>query len=542
MKLNYVPGLPLRLFPGLSREMYDAVDKYTASNCKIAIFTGDAPTEAALWNITNFQTYVTSNSANLVYTGTLSLEFSYDGFKQKRQIQKMPIDSVLFTTGCASVAQTQTALDNGSIKTDHDLFALVYCPDKDNTLNTTGNDLIFLVSDVGSTSSSFCNVSKTSFTSGESVYFRNLTVSLFQSYENTNTVIYAQDGTTPIGTKKSLYINKVWGNKMSEAYRDCIISKGSGSTFNIKAGTNSALIAPNWASYMQDYCIGTAAPLIALRKYDSGAWQNASTDSYVTVTTNYGYLVNEDTLTLIDLINTKAINGEFTDDYGIISENGIYNTNTRFNVSSALNLNVSGLAMDLIPGLLIKQILNQSSNSVIAASLVQLLIEFGFDATLVNNALKCIIPIGFDNLAYVSSFDSTSGILTIQNSTPAKLKTRYKQTKQNPDNKQLYILIPRYLNRMAIENPYGSYQIGANNTTLATGIYGSISSASFVRNAQVLDGETVDVTTQRTRLFDYTGISIGITDNGGTDLEYDVMDTIDYIDSFTTMFKVSNKY
>ena len=66
MKINYVPGLALRFFPGLSREPYDAVDTYVASNCKIAIFTGTAPTEQSLWNLTNFDDYVTANTDKLV--------------------------------------------------------------------------------------------------------------------------------------------------------------------------------------------------------------------------------------------------------------------------------------------------------------------------------------------------------------------------------------------------------------------------------------------------------------------------------------------
>ena len=52
MIINYVPGLALRFFPGLSREPNDAVAEYIVNNAKIAIFTGTAPTEQALWNLT----------------------------------------------------------------------------------------------------------------------------------------------------------------------------------------------------------------------------------------------------------------------------------------------------------------------------------------------------------------------------------------------------------------------------------------------------------------------------------------------------------
>ena len=86
MKINYVPGLALRFYPGLSRELYDAVDTYVAMGCKIAIFTGTAPTEPEMWNLTNFDNYVTANADTLVYQETTQLQFSYDGFKHKRVI------------------------------------------------------------------------------------------------------------------------------------------------------------------------------------------------------------------------------------------------------------------------------------------------------------------------------------------------------------------------------------------------------------------------------------------------------------------------
>ena len=69
-----------------------------------------------------------------------------------------------------------------------------------------------------------------------------------------------------------------------------------------------------------------------------------------------------------------------------------------------------------------------------------------------------------------------------------------------------------------------------------------MSSVSYPATSKVIDGEVVDNSTQRIRQQDYTAISIGLTGNGNTDLEYDLLDTIDYIDSFTAMIKIPNKF
>ena len=155
---------------------------------------------------------------------------------------------------------------------------------------------------------------------------------------------------------------------------------------------------------------------------------------------------------------------------------------------------------------------------------------------MITSALRSIIPIGFDNTKYTSSFDKDTNVLAIQNTTPAKLKTRYKKTIHNPTNEQLYILVPRFMNRAAIENPYGITQLGQ------TDFYWSFSSVSYPATQKVIDGEVVDNTTQRIRQQDYTAVSIGLTGNGNTDLEYDLLDVVDYIDSFTTMVKISSTY
>ena len=44
------------------------------------------------------------------------------------------------------------------------------------------------------------------------------------------------------------------------------------------------------------------------------------------------------------------------------------------------------------------------------------------------------------------------------------------------------------------------------------------------------------------KLNDYTAVSLGLTGNGTTDLEYDILDIIDYIDSFAVMLKIPRKY
>ena len=227
MIINYVPGLALRFFPGLSREPYDAVDKYLAANSKIAIFTGTAPTESELWALGNFNDYVTANQDKLVYQETTQLEFSYDGYKHKRVIQKFPVDSTSFNPLIDIIPQDLVTKPD-AIPTPNSLYALVYCPDKDTTLNIPGNDLIMLIPEVGSGSSDFCSISNHNFKKDDSLYFRNLTIALFQGYQITDTLITEKqdDPDNPgsqidvvIDTKKSVYINKNWGNRISEARR-----------------------------------------------------------------------------------------------------------------------------------------------------------------------------------------------------------------------------------------------------------------------------------------------------------------------------------
>lgn len=587
MKINYVPGLALRFYPGLSRELYDAVDTYIASNCKIAIFTGTAPTEQQVWDLSNFSAYVTANTANLVYQETTQLQFTYDGFKHKRVIQRYPVDSIAISPLVAPIAQDPAAIEAGALETPNSLYALVYCPDKDTTLNTTDNDLVILVPNVGSGPTDFCSLSKVNFAAGESMYFRNLTISLFQGYQITDTLINGeledplnpgQMITGPVDSKKSVYINKVWGNRISEAYRDCFISKDS---MLLKSYTNNggAVRLNNTFSYdyytnaLQDWIMTPANPdynaaylVFALRKFNktTGLWENSHLYSELGTKVYKGFLGNQSLINLIDEINTKALLGQLGSVSSLVTSGTplTFNTTNRFcflNVGGSpvsyptynfgfaepaplklLNGTTPGpQTKDIIPGLLVKYIINQSHVSEnLKNSITQLLIELGFDEGMVTSALKSIVPIDFDLTKYSSTYDKDQNILTIQNGTPSKLKTRYKKTIHNSTNEQMYILLPRYLNRAAIENPYVLNYVptGVNASEW------SMSSVSYPATQKVIDGEVVDNSTQRIRQQDYTAISIGVTGNGETDLEYDLLDTIDYIDSFTAMIKIPNKF
>ena len=585
MKINYVPGLALRFYPGLSRELYDAVDTYVATGCKIAIFTGTAPTEPEMWNLTNFTNYVTANADTLVYQETTQLQFSYDGFKHKRVIQRYPIDSTPINPLIAPIAQDQAEIDLGAIKTDNSLYALIYCPDKDATLNTVGNDLVLLIPNVGTSSTDFCSLSKVNFAAGESIYFRNLTISLFQGYQITDTLITevqedpenpGQNINVPVDSKKSVYLNKVWGQRISEAYRDCFISKN---TMLLKSYLNSSGVTKAshtssydyFTNYMQDFIMtpdnltpASNNMVFSLRKFNktTGLWENSHLFSELDTKVYKGFLGNQSLINLIDEINTKALLGQLGSLSNLVTSGATltFNATNRFcflqngipvnypvytftadipQLKTLTGTTPGPQTKDIIPGLLVKYIINQSHVSEnLKNSITQLLIELGFDEGMVNSALKSIIPIDFDLTKYSSTYDKDQNILTIQNGTSSKLKTRYKKTIHNPTNEQMYILLPRYLNRAAIENPFVlNYKADGFNLS-----EWSISSVSYPATAKVIDGEVVDNSTQRIRQQDYTAISIGVTGNGNTDLEYDLLDVIDYIDSFTTMIKIPNKF
>ena len=586
MKINYVPGLALRFYPGLSRELYDAVDTYVAMGCKIAIFTGTAPTEPEMWNLTNFDNYVTANADTLVYQETTQLQFSYDGFKHKRVIQRYPVDSTIITPLIAPIAQDQAEIDLGAIKTDNSLYALIYCPDKDTTLNTVGNDLVLLVPNVGTGSTDFCSLSKVNFTAGDSIYFRNLTISLFQGYQITDTLITevqedpenpGQNINVPVDSKKSVYLNKTWGQRISEAYRDCFISKSSMllKSYIESGGATKVNYTSSYEYYtnaLNDFIMTpdnltpvSYSMVFALRKFNktTGLWENSLLFNELSTKVYKGFLGNQSLINLIDEINTKALLGQLGSISSLVTSGTTltYNSANRFcflqggspvaypsyrftdTLIAPLKL-LSGttpgpVTKDIIPGLLVKYIINQSHVSEnLKNSITQLLIELGFDEGMVTSALKSIVPIDFDLTKYSSTYDKDQNILTIQNGTPSKLKNRYKKTIHNPTNEQMYILLPRYLNRAAIENPYvlNYYLTGFHQAEW------SMSSVSYPATSKVIDGEVVDNSTQRIRQQDYTAISIGVTGNGNTDLEYDLLDVIDYVDSFTAMIKIPNKF
>ena len=563
MLINYVPGLALRFFPGLSREPYDAVDTYVASNCKIAIFTGTAPTEQSLWNLTNFNDYVTANTDKLVYQETTQLQFSYDGYKHKRVIQRWPVDSTPINPLIAPIAQDLNSIPEGEdpIESSNNLYALVYCPDKDTTLNTTGNDLVFLLPGVGSGSTDFCSLSNTNFQAGDPIYFRNMTVALFQGYQITDTLITeAQEdpenpGETinvPVDTKKSIYINKVWANRISEAYRDCFVSRTSFLTKFRTGGlpTNPLIpsatypIASFWEILHDCYVTSSSANSrkFALRKYNTQTmmWENSHLETQLDPKIYHGFIVNESMINLLNEINSKALLRQFSSLNDLVITNTTYLSSTRFLTNGDYIPHAFGTEQkqDLIPGLLAKYCYNQAHASQdIKDSLTQLLIEQGLDEGMVKSALRSVVPIDFDPTAYSSSFDRNENILTIQNMKPAKLKTRYKKSIYNPTNEKLYILLPRYLARAGIEN-----NILALYAPPTSHHFSSISSVSYPATTKVLEGEVVDYNTDRIRQQDFTAISIGQTGNGETDLEFDNIDVIDYIDSLTAMVKIPNKF
>ena len=94
MKINYVPGLPLRLFPQTSRDPYVAFKNFTQSECDLVLMTGNCPDTDTLWNITNLEDFLSNKQDKIVYREKHSVQFSYDGNKQKRIIQRLPINSI----------------------------------------------------------------------------------------------------------------------------------------------------------------------------------------------------------------------------------------------------------------------------------------------------------------------------------------------------------------------------------------------------------------------------------------------------------------
>lgn len=578
MKINYVPGLSLRFFPGLSRNPDDAADDYIATGSKIVILTGDAPTESALWDLTDLEAFLALNEDKIVYRETTNLKYSYDGYQLKRIIQRLPIDSTELIPLCDSQVQTIQGKNPGEIVTANNLYALIYSPDKDNTLNTQGNDLIMLIPDVGTNPDSYLSISKTDFTQGETMYFRNLTISLFQGYQITDAPIteMQDDPENPgseipvvVGSKKNVFYNKIWANRIAEAFRDCFISEqlNAAKTFKrydsvTKLTTNATISGVNISNFYPMFSfpsklyINPVGPRyvdpntksnLFIRKVDpqTGQWLNADASSVINSSHfQYGYLVNQAVLDLLDEINQRSLNGTLPshDDLfsGVLDATAYATPNESkyFKVGSTTEKENIMRTKGPIVSLLSTWLLNLSYKNVeINASFSKLLIEvMGFEESLVQRAIKSIIPFDMDITAFVSTFDKDSNVLTVQNMKPMKLDTRYKKSIFNPTNEGLFLLLNR--NRISGYNQNELYAFGTTNNMIVS----TIDTISFPLTQTVLDGEPTDINSNRVRIKDYTAISIGLTSNGETDLEYDILDNIDYIDSFTVMVKVPNKF
>lgn len=582
MKINYVPGLSLRFFPGLSRNPDDAASDYIATGSKIVILTGDAPTESALWDLTDLEAFLALNEDKIVYRETTDLKYSYDGFQLKRIIQRLPIDSTKMIPLCNPQVQTIQGENPGEIVTANNLYALIYSPDKDNTLNTQGNDLIMLIPDVGTNPDSYLSISKTNFTQGETMYFRNLTISLFQGYQITDAPIteMQDDPENPgseipvvVGSKKNVFYNKIWANRIAEAFRDCFISEQLNVTKTVKLYNSVTKLTDNTISAKVDISnfypvfsfpsklfidsssgsyfsivIPSIAANLFIRKVDpqTGQWLNADASNIINSSHfQYGYLVNQAVLDLLDEINQRSLNGTLPSYDDLFS--GLYtatayatpNESKYFRVGSWVERDKIVGTKGPIVSLLSTWLLNLSYKNVeINASFSKLLIGvMGFEESLVQRAIKSIIPFDMDITAFVSTFDKESNVLTVQNMKPMKLDTRYKKSIFNPTNEGLFLL----LNRNRISG-YNICELYSQATPVNHPFISTLDTISFPLTQTVLDGEPTDINSNRVRIKDYTAISIGLTSNGETDLEYDILDNIDYIDSFTVMVKVPNKF
>ena len=76
---------------------------------------------------------------------------------------------------------------------------------------------------------------------------------------------------------------------------------------------------------------------------------------------------------------------------------------------------------------------------------------------------------------------------------------------------------------------------------LRTSIYAPGNNVSFVDPQKILDGEVLTASTPRISVYDYTAISIG-TIGSNSDLEYEQLDTIDYIDAIYAKVRIPNKF
>lgn len=541
MKLNYIPGIPYRFYPGLTRDYVLSQPDLVHSNCKLVIMTGDTPTETELWNLSNLNTFLAANTDKIVYQETTQLQFRYEGALHKRIIQRYPVDSKKITALVDPIAKTGA---EGTINTVNSLYALVYCPDIDVTQNTVGNDLVLLIPNVGTGSDDYLSLNKVNFVAGEEITLRNMTISVFQGYQNTDTPIteLQDDPENPgqqievvVDTVKSVYFNKVWGNRIAESFRDCVIPKRAGTYLSSNANLiPSDLVHMTYGSMFVPY-------------YKNASNNYVPTTSPLNTTYYNGFLVTEAFVNLIDEINYKNQVGTLPNYSSTVNFTGLtiggYHSNL-YNPDDLYNSNFGNI-YNLVLDILIKELTQQSIVPERLNAVTSYMVEvMGFDVNLIDRVKKCIIPLIIDHTKYTYNFNKETGICTTQYPDPIRLYRRYKKTIDNPTNEKLYIYLPRLNDQYKLEGVNTlpqTYNSGtpANITNI---ICASTSNPVFVETQLVMDGVVPTSSTPRKKFIDYTAVSIGLTGNGASDLEYDILDIIDYIDSFAIMMKIPAKY
>lgn len=544
MKTNYIPGLSYRFYPGTLRN-YEAsgLSKSTTTNYKLALFTGDMPTNETILNTTNYETFKANNIANLVLEDVGVFSVTFNNNKLSRIYQRSPIDSVSYNVLCDKVEQGEMV----EIQSKKSLYALIYLPDKDVSLNTSDNDLLFFTSDVDNSTKSFVSVSHTEFVTDDQIYLRNVNFSLFQGYTNTdeNIIQSVEDPENPgtmidvnVGTLKSIYMNKVWLTKLQEAYRDMIIPKYTSGDLLVGTRYSSATEAAVYFRGLKDK-FGV----------DNGSYSSDHPNNFVW---KHAYLVNESFITIINQLNTISSYGlmpKIEKLCKLFNPDGNYLGNF---VSSA------GTEPYYLPAyknytlaVIYSMLLNPLTNYNAASWLIN---EAGIDAAVVEKALNCTIPlIDMNKDNYSVNFDQDTQLLAIQYTKPIKLGTKYKEAVHNIAGEQLYIFIPR---SHKFDNSFGAARwngyVGKYNAAgaLVENIYtnyASETSRNFSLCMDVTDSATVyqldDASLEhRFSIIDYTAISIGLSGNGQTDLEFDILDNVDYIDSFTALIQIPNSY
>lgn len=538
MKLNYIPGIPYRFYPGLTRDYVQSQPDLVHNNCKLVIMTGDTPTETELWNLSNLNTFLAANTDKIVYQETTQLQFRYEGALHKRIIQRYPIDSKKITTLVASIAKTGAA---GTINTVNSLYALVYCPDLDATQNTVGNDLVLLIPSVGTGLDDYLSLSKVNFTAGEEITLRNMTISVFQGYQNTDTPIteLQEDPENPgqqieviVDTVKSVYFNKVWGNRIAESFRDCVIPKRASTN-----GRDSVQYILDGLTFVPYYKNASNVYVSAAATWNSTYYNGfLVTEAFVSLIDEINYRNQVGSLPNFDacMNNTGTTLGSYVGQMG----NGSYASQ---NINDSATISAYGVTYNSVVDILIKELTQQSivpeRLNAVTAYMVDVM---GFDADLISRVKKCIIPLIIDYTKYTYVFNKETGICTMQYPDPIKLYRRYKKTQDNPTNEKLYIYLPRLNDQYKLEGVNTLTVIYIAETFIPA--FSSTSNPLFVETQLVMDGVVPTSSTPKKKFIDYTAVSIGLTGNGATDLEYDILDIIDYIDSFAVMMKIPRKY